>query len=251
MPAGRVAGRLAHLVERVEQREGAAVVVRFDLEAQQVGAPGELEQERRFDRADLAVEVGDRGGVMTEREPAADDEVAAEVIREPGLELVGFGDGSPDRLGIVAQAASEAQPPALAGPFEGAVSSGSPPGFHGLGFRGACRFRVDLVEVVFQRVQAGRPVGSIRGQPLVDRAQRLRIDAVKPPLGVAAHPDETGLPQHPEVLRHGRLTDRKRGNEITDRPLGIAQQIEDAPTVRLGQHFERRGHLTDHACLAI
>jgi hypothetical protein len=42
------------------------------------------------------------------------------------------------------------------------------------------------------------------------------------------------------------LAHRELGNEVADRPLVHAKQVEDAAAIRLGEHLERgRGHVPD------
>jgi hypothetical protein len=52
---------------------------------------------------------------------------------------------------------------------------------------------VYLVQVALQGVQPVGPQASIRCQPLIDRSQRLRPDAVEPTLRVDLHVDRSGL----------------------------------------------------------
>ena len=67
----------------------------------------------------------------------------------------------------------------------------------------------------------------------------------------ASHPDidETGVAQHPEVLRDGGLTHRQPVDELTDGPLTVAQQVEDAATSRLGEELEGCDHAAEYACI--
>ena len=82
------------------------------------------------------------------------------------------------------------------------------------------------------------PCGAVRREPLVDLAQRLGTQPVDAALRVHPHVDDAGLAQHPQVLRHRRLADAERGDKVADRPILLAQQIEDAPPVRLSEHVE-------------
>ena len=44
------------------------------------------------------------------------------------------------------------------------------------------------------------------------------------------------------MLGHGRLADGQGPDEVPDGPLAIAEEIEDAPAVALGQDLECRQH---------
>jgi hypothetical protein len=59
----------------------------------------------------------------------------------------------------------------------------------------------------FQRVETVTPRGSVRGQPLIDLAQRLGPQPVQAPLGVGSDLDQACLAQHTQVLRYAGLGD--------------------------------------------
>jgi len=61
-------------------------------------------------------------------------------------------------------------------------------------------------------------------------------------LGIHARVDEPGIAEHPQVLRHRRLADGELVNELADGALAVAEQVEDAPALRLGEDVEGEGH---------
>lgn len=68
--------------------------------------------------------------------------------------------------------------------------------------------------------------------------ERLGAQGVQAPLGVDPDPDEPGLPQHPQVLRHAGLAEAEPADQLAHRPLALAKQVEDVAAVRLGEHLE-------------
>lgn len=80
-------------------------------------------------------------------------------------------------------------------------------------------------------------------QPSVGVPQWRGIDAVEPPSAFRSHGGESVLPQHPQVLRHGRLrnteffSDDRR--DIASGMLPISQQLENPPPYRISQNIKR------------
>ena len=61
--------------------------------------------------------------------------------------------------------------------------------------------------------------------------------------GRSWHLDQTRVAQHPQVLGHRRLAHPQDADQVdTDGSLGVPEQIEDPPPVRLGQHLEHHRH---------
>ena len=75
----------------------------------------------------------------------------------------------------------------------------------------------------FKVIEARGPHPPVRRQPLIDRAERLRADAVKAALGIAPNLDQPRLPQNPQVLGDRGLAQLKLVNEIADRSLADSQ----------------------------
>src|SRR4051812_41861272 len=96
--------------------------------------------------------------------------------------------------------------------------------------------------MALQRVQPARPVAAVGLEPGVDLRERLRAQAGDAAPGGGSHADQPRLAEDPEVLGDARLADRQGLHELADRPLALAQQVEDAPARRLGQDLECACH---------
>jgi hypothetical protein len=81
--------------------------------------------------------------------------------------------------------------------------------------------------VVFEVIKVGRPQLAVRGEPFVELRERLGTDAIQAPLRVSPRLNQARVPQHAKVLGHRRLADPEAGDEFADRPLSVAQQIQD------------------------
>src|SRR4051812_24418096 len=94
-----------------------------------------------------------------------------------------------------------------------------------------------------QRVQPLRPQPPVAVEPLVDLAERLGVHRVQAAGARGAYGHETGLTEHPQVLRDGRLRDPELllddGPQLTRGPLAVGEQFEDAPADRVSEDVER------------
>jgi hypothetical protein len=79
-------------------------------------------------------------------------------------------------------------------------------------------------------------------QPGVDLLKRFRFQPVETALCIHSGFDETGLAQHSQVLRYGRLRHTKLTLDLSDRLLGRDQQAQYRAAVWLGNDFEDRFH---------
>jgi hypothetical protein len=95
-----------------------------------------------------------------------------------------------------------------------------------------------LLEVRLQSIEMGCPEGAVRGQPVVERPEGLGAYPVQAALGVGAGLDETGLFEHPKVLRDGRLTELQVIDEVPDGTLSVPKKVEDGPPTGLTQDIE-------------
>ena len=84
------------------------------------------------------------------------------------------------------------------------------------------------------------PEASVGGEPVVELDERLWPDAVQAALRVRARLDEAGLLQDAEMLGHRRLAEAEPVDELADRPLPIAKEVEDLEPARLGENLECR-----------
>jgi hypothetical protein len=92
--------------------------------------------------------------------------------------------------------------------------------------------------VVFEAIEVRRPELAIRREPVVELFERFRPDAVQAALRVRARLDEPRISENAEMLGDGRLADAQAVDELADRPLAVAEQIEDRQTARLGKDLE-------------
>ena len=67
-----------------------------------------------------------------------------------------------------------------------------------------------------QGIEPVPPQCAVFLQPLIDLDERLRPQAVDPPLRLLAYVDEPGLPQNPHVPGHARPSDRQRVGQLAD-----------------------------------
>ena len=79
-------------------------------------------------------------------------------------------------------------------------------------------------------------------EPRIQFLETVRIQPVETALRVDVRLDETGLAQHAQVLRHGRLRHAKPALDFADRLLGRGQQAQDRPAVRLDDDFKYGCH---------
>src|SRR5262245_51855032 len=96
--------------------------------------------------------------------------------------------------------------------------------------------------MVLERIQAIVPEATVRRQPGVDLGERLRADLVPASLGVLTDPHQAGVAEHLQMLRDARLTDAELVDEIANRALTLAQQIQDTPSGGLSKNLERGRH---------
>ena len=95
-----------------------------------------------------------------------------------------------------------------------------------------------MVQVVLEAIEVRCPKGAVCREPVVELDERLRPDAVQAALRVSTHIDEPGVPEHTEMLGHRRLADAEVVDELADRPLAVAKQIENRQPARLGENLK-------------
>ena len=80
-------------------------------------------------------------------------------------------------------------------------------------------------------------------EPVVELAERRRVDRVQPARALGPDGREPAVPQDLEVLRHGRLRDPELGlDDGRDRPRGqlaVGEQLEDPAADRVAEDVER------------
>jgi hypothetical protein len=95
-----------------------------------------------------------------------------------------------------------------------------------------------LLEVVLHPVKPGVPRLLVLGQPVMERPELRRFQAVQPTAAVYPAPDESRLAEHPQVLRHLRLGHREVVHDRSDRLLAGDQRVQDFAPVRRGDGVE-------------
>jgi hypothetical protein len=96
------------------------------------------------------------------------------------------------------------------------------------------------LQVPLERVESRGPFRSIRLEPRVELHQRFGTESVEPPLSVTPDLHQPGVTQHLEVARHPRLVHPYLVDQLADRPLTVADGIEDPSSCRLRDHLEDR-----------
>jgi hypothetical protein len=92
--------------------------------------------------------------------------------------------------------------------------------------------------VVLEAIEVSCPKLAIFGEPVVELCERLRPDAVEAALRVGAHIDESRLFEDAEMFGHGGLADAEPVDELADRSLSLAEQIEDRQPARFSEDLE-------------
>src|SRR6185437_9710437 len=94
-----------------------------------------------------------------------------------------------------------------------------------------------------QRLQVRCPEAPEVIEPRVDLTQRLGVHRVQAPGPARPHGRQAAVPEHPEMLRDGRLGDAELLlDDRADRPGGqlpLGEQLEDPPPDRITEHVER------------
>ena len=115
--------------------------------------------------------------------------------------------------------------------------------FGSSGGRGAeAAFPLAAGELGRERVEPLIPEPAELVEPVVELAERRRVDGVEPPRALGPDRREPAVAQNLEVLRHGRLRDPElRLDDGRDRPrsqLAVGEQLEDPSPDRVSQDVE-------------
>src|SRR5690606_21672463 len=94
-----------------------------------------------------------------------------------------------------------------------------------------------------QRVEALLPQSAEAAQPLVDLAQRRRVDGVQPPGALGADGGEAVLAQHFQVLGDGGLGDAvlalDDGGDRAGAQLAVGEELQDPAPDGVAEDVER------------
>jgi hypothetical protein len=99
-----------------------------------------------------------------------------------------------------------------------------------------------VIEVAFESIQMNRPEAAELVQPDIQFLKGFRFQPVETALRIHRRFHETGLAQHSQVLRHGRLRHAKPALDLSHRLLGRDQQAQYGAAVGLCNDFEGRFH---------
>src|SRR6476646_7001371 len=100
---------------------------------------------------------------------------------------------------------------------------------------------LNLFDVLIEPVEVLVPELLEAADPLVDRLETARVEAIETLLPVLADPDQSNFAQHAQVLRGARLRDPKCVRQVVDRSLARLQEHEDLPPRWFGDGVERVG----------
>lgn len=92
-----------------------------------------------------------------------------------------------------------------------------------------------LFERIFQAVEACFPEVAVLGQPPVERAKRLGLERVEPPLSFWPHGDKAGGVEDAQVTGDTGLVNPRPDNEVIDLLLTMPQDFHDATARRVGE----------------
>lgn len=146
VPAGGIARGLAELFQRVGESENGALFSGFELDAQEVLAPEELQHAGRVVREHGAVEPRTLAVAELEPQRGTIGALADDLGREPRGQMLGLGERAPNLLRRMRQRARKADAPLVAELFECSFS-----------FRGSSLSRGHGFEVAFEIVEACAP----------------------------------------------------------------------------------------------
>ena len=102
----------------------------------------------------------------------------------------------------------------------------------------------------FECVETAGPQAPVGLEPRGDLRQRLRSDCIYPALGVRPRVHEARIAQDAQMFRHARLADLDAVDDLADRPLALAQEVEDLPPAWFRQYLENR-HSREYSYSAI
>src|SRR5437764_7326826 len=96
--------------------------------------------------------------------------------------------------------------------------------------------------MALESIHVSGPEPAEWSQPGIDLLKWLGSQPVKTALCVDGGFDESGLAQHPQVLRHRRLGHTKTTLDLPNRLLGRDQEPQYRPAIRLGDDCKYRSH---------
>lgn len=86
------------------------------------------------------------------------------------------------------------------------------------------------LDEILEAREFGVPEHAVVLQPVIDLAQRLRIEIIETMASFAVFADEVGLAKEAKVLRNGRPGDGEDARDLTRGLAAVAQEVEDGAT---------------------
>src|SRR5262245_3061489 len=86
-------------------------------------------------------------------------------------------------------------------------------------------------------IEARVPEGPVGRQPLLEFAERLRLQSVEAALTVRTHRHEAGFGQDAKMPRHAGLMDARLGDDVANLLLTAAKRFDDSQPGRIGEHL--------------
>src|SRR5437879_985224 len=90
----------------------------------------------------------------------------------------------------------------------------------------------------FDPAQLMRPEAFKRLCPLIQRPDSLGVRSIQHLSPIPAHPHQTNLPQHPQVLRNRRLFQPEAAHDGAHRPFLASQVIQNLPPPRFSHRIK-------------
>src|SRR5438093_13664083 len=101
---------------------------------------------------------------------------------------------------------------------------------------------LSLADQVLQPIHPVAHRAPERLEPRVELVDRLRSQLVDALLRDRTHVDQAGVAEHAEVLRHLRLAQSEALRDLPYRARLVAEQLDDAQSIRFGQGCQHGVH---------
>ena len=104
----------------------------------------------------------------------------------------------------------------------------------------SCSYDLHIVETTLEGIEPLHPHLPVGIEPGIQLDQWLETHPIHPPLGIGPHRDETRCSQHSQMLRDSRLGYPECRDEVADRSLSIAEELQDSTSVGIAEDLESR-----------
>lgn len=96
--------------------------------------------------------------------------------------------------------------------------------------------------MLLEPVQVRVPDPPVRLEPGIELLQRRAVQLVHAPLRVRPRNHETGLAQHPQMLRGARLAEAETLDQLADLTRALSEKLQHSASVRIGERGPGRSH---------